>query len=94
MCVIVSDEKAKSKSISMTLGLWDKLQAACEVQGEERSQYVQRLVIADLRSRGLYDGLEGLEDIISMIREAADLGVSVGEVFAREIALINEGTAA
>lgn len=78
----------------MSLDLWEKVQSACEVQGEERSQYVQRLVIADLRTRGLYGGLDGLQDIISLIREAAEMGVAVNDVFAREIEKKNEGSAA
>ena len=78
----------------MSLDLWEKAQSACEVQGEERSQYVQRLVIADLRTRGLYEGLDGLQDIISLIREAAEMGVAVNDVFAREIEKKNEGSAA
>lgn len=69
----------------MTLSLWAKVDSVLNIERIDRSEYVQRLVIDDLRARGILEEGVGPE-VFAVVREAAAQGVSVVDVLSEKIA--------
>lgn len=83
--LLMSSDKAKSKSVSMTEQLWELVERACSDAHEDRSAYVRRLILPDLQDRGYLPGQHDSEHVIELVREAASAGVDVKGLLTRAL---------
>ncbi|MDQ8206190.1 hypothetical protein QEH52_01620 [Coraliomargarita sp. SDUM461003] len=73
----MSSEKAKSKSVSMSLAQWELVELACAEAREDRSAYIRRLCLADLETRGYMAGGDAMGRRMSQLRELEATGLDV-----------------
>ena len=76
----MTNDVSESRSVSLKTSLWEKVEAAAESDGKDRSKYVANLIIADLSKRGMLSASSEIKEIYEMVREALAIGVPVKQI--------------